>query len=73
MNLYCAKKMADIEFVRCSSAERSNFSEGSSEPKKGALNSSRAGAATPRVFERELLVVSNSVLVVFLSYGYKYN
>ena len=47
-----------LEFVRQSSAERNNFSEGSSKPKKGAQVIRVRGAAAPRVFQLELLVFS---------------
>ena len=32
----CQQLEIQLEFVRCSSVERNNFSEGSSKPKKGA-------------------------------------
>ena len=45
-----------LKFVRCSFAERNNFSEGSSELKKDAQVIRVRGAAAPRVFKLELLV-----------------
>ena len=39
-----------LEFVRWSSDERDNFSEGSSEPKKDAQVIWVRGAAAPRIF-----------------------
>ena len=39
-----------LEFLRCSFAERNNFNEGSSEPKKYAQVIRVRGAAAPRVF-----------------------
>ena len=45
-----------LEFVRFSFAERNNFSEGSSEPKKDLQVIRVQGAAAPRVFELESLV-----------------
>ena len=39
-----------LEFVRWSSDERDNFSEGSSEPKKDAQVIQVRGAAAPQVF-----------------------
>ena len=70
MNLYYNfilhdNKMADFErrqfeiglkFMRCSFAERNNFSEGSSELKKDAQVIRVRGAAAPQVFKLELLV-----------------
>ena len=44
-----------LEFVRRNSAERNNFSEGSSEPKKDVQIIRVRGSAAPRVFELELL------------------
>ena len=45
-----------LEFVRWSSDEHNNFSEGSSKPKKDVQVIQVRGAAAPRVFELELLV-----------------
>ena len=45
-----------LEFVRWSSDERNNVSEGSSKPKKDVQVIRVRGAAAPRVFELELLV-----------------
>ena len=45
-----------LEFVRWSSDERNNFSEGSFKPKKDVQVIRVRGAAAPRVFELELLV-----------------
>ena len=45
-----------LEFVHCSSVERSNFSEGSSEPKKDVQLIRVRRSAASRVFELELLV-----------------
>ena len=45
-----------LEFMRWSSDERNNFSEGSSKPKKDVQVLRVRGAAAPRVFELELLV-----------------
>ena len=47
-----------LEFVRLSFAVRNNFSEGSSEYKKDAQVIRVWGAAAPRVFELELLVLT---------------
>ena len=70
MNLYFNfilrdNKMADFEsrqfeiglkFVRCSFAERNNFSEGSSELNKDTQVIRVRGSAAPRVFKLKLLV-----------------
>ena len=45
-----------LEFVRRSSDERNNFSQGSSKPKKDVQVIQVRGAAAPRVFELKLLV-----------------
>ena len=47
-----------LEFVRGSSVERNNFSEGS-KPRKDAQVIRVWGAAAPRVFELELLVLKS--------------
>ena len=45
-----------LKFMRCSFAERNNFSEGSSELKKDAQVIRVRGAVAPRIFKLELLV-----------------
>ena len=57
-----------LEFVRWSSDERNNFSEGSSKAKKDVQVIRVRGAAAPRVFELELLVtVSCSWIQLYMS------
>ena len=46
-----------LEFLRRNSAECNKFSDGSSEPTKDAQVIRVRGAAAPRVFELELLVI----------------
>ena len=48
-----------LEFVRWSSDERDNFSEGSSEPKKDAQVIRVRGAAAPRVFLTRITCQTN--------------
>ena len=55
-----------LEFVRWSSDERNNFSEGSSKPKKDVQVIRVRGAAAPRVFELELLVYLKLLLSFFV-------
>ena len=47
-----------LEFVRWSSAECNNFSEGSSEPKKGTQVIWVWWAAAPQVFQLKLLALT---------------
>ena len=58
-----------LEFVRRSSAERNNFNEGFSKPKKGAQIIGVRGAA-PRVFQLKLLV--GLIQSVFLAYEFNF-
>ena len=55
-----------LEFVRWSSDEQNNFSEGSSKPKKDVQVIRVQGAAAPQVFELELFV-SQLVCIAMLS------
>ena len=52
----CRQFEIGLEFVRWSSDERNNFSEGSSKSKKDVQVIQVRGEAAPRVFELELLV-----------------
>ena len=56
-----------LEFLRRNSAKRNKFSEGSSEPTKDAQVIRVRGAAAPRVFELELLVLDGPYEFRFLT------
>ena len=60
----------ELEFMRWSFAERNNFSEGSSKPRKDAQVIRVRGAAAPRVFELELLVQLPIIIIILISYVY---
>ena len=55
----------ELEFVRWSFAERNNFSEGSSKPRKDAQVIRVWGAAAPWVFKLELLVLIRISFVLY--------
>ena len=58
-----------LEFVHWSSAERNNFNEGSSKPKKGAQVIWVRGVAAPQVFSLELLVYNWLQSITFFSWN----